>query len=400
MSYATCVVRPSPVAQLVVVHVIDTLGSGGAERLLVTNLRRLKRSDLRHVVVTVSAADDHWRAEIEKLGIEVKCLEASRWVDLPVAIWRLRRILQTQRADVVHSHLLIGNLVGRIAGRSAAVGVISSIHSLGHEVDVWRGEGFHRPWRQEVLRFLDAATARLCADRLVAVSPCVHESIRRRLRFPAARMTVIPNPVELADDVDRPDALPTPSEARLVLTVARIVPQKGIVDSVLAISKLSGPAAPHLLIAGSTVNAGYTRTVLDEARRLGVSSRVHLLGPRSDIPALLRRADLFVLASRSEGFGIALAEAMAAGRPCVVTSIQAFRDLVEDGRTGLLVDVGDVDALADAMRDLLRDSDRARKLGDAAREDILRRLDPEALAVVLEELYHDVVTERAGPTRN
>lgn len=381
-----------------VAHVIDTLGPGGAERLLVTNLRHLDRVGLEHRVIAVYDHDDHWRGELDALGIAVGGLHARNLLDAPRAVLRLRRLLIDDGIALVHTHLQAGNLVGRVAGRLAGIAVVSSIHNPDHEPEVWRAEGFRHPCRQRVLRALDGLTARRCTDHLVAVSAYVAGCAHRALRFPLARTTVVPNPVELAGDQAGPgDALPVPPGARIALSVARVVPQKGLLELVDAVARTDPRHDLHLVVAGSTANAAHVTVVRTEAARRGIAERVHLVGPRRDVPTLLEAADVFVLSSRYEGFGIALAEAMAAGRPCVVSDIPAFEELVDDGRTGLLA--GSAETMAAGIERVLDDPAFAARLGSAAADDVLHRLDPQLLADRLADLYREVLERRANRPR-
>jgi len=103
-----------------------------------------------------------------------------------------------------------------------------------------------------------------------------------------------------------------------------------------------------------------------QARMLGVAHRLHLLGLRSDVAALLMAADVFALPSLSEGLPLALLEAMFAGRPIVASDVGEVRAALNDGEAGLLVEPGNAEHLARALDWLLSHPDDAKRLGDAA----------------------------------
>src|SRR5207253_4803792 len=101
---------------------------------------------------------------------------------------------------------------------------------------------------------------------------------------------------------------------------------------------------------------------------VGVAERVHVLGPRKDVPALMHAMDVFAMPSIWEGFGLVLLEAMAAGRPIVASRVATIPEVVLDGETGLLVPAGDPLALADALAHLAQQPALAARMGEAGRE--------------------------------
>ena len=116
------------------------------------------------------------------------------------------------------------------------------------------------------------------------------------------------------------------------------------------------------------------------ARRLGVADGVTFAGYRDDVPALLASSDVFVLASMMEGFGLSVAEAMASGLPVVASALDALKELVSEGETGLLFPPGDARALADAIERLASDPERMRELGARARAYARDELDSHLMA--------------------
>jgi glycosyltransferase involved in cell wall biosynthesis len=138
---------------------------------------------------------------------------------------------------------------------------------------------------------------------------------------------------------------------RVVLSVARLHAQKGLEDLVAATALLRNEPDMHVVVAGDGPEHARLRAAVDRA---GLGGRFHLLGNRDDVPALLSRADLFVLSSRFEGLPSGVIEAMAAGLPVVATRAGGVPELVDDGVTGWLAPVGQPLALADAVRGALR----------------------------------------------
>jgi glycosyltransferase involved in cell wall biosynthesis len=201
---------------------------------------------------------------------------------------------------------------------------------------------------------------------------------------------VIPNGVDVDRfpvAVDRPAviaALGLPAGARLLIVVAKLYRQKGHAVLLRALTASDLPADLHVILLGE----GPERAALTaEVARIGMSDRVHFLGDRPDVPALLASSDLFVLPSLWEGLPMALLEAMASMLPVVATDVAGSRQVVVDGESGLLVPPGDAGALASAIRLLLADPVLAGTMGTAARERVVSSFSGAAQAARHAELY-------------
>jgi glycosyltransferase involved in cell wall biosynthesis len=181
------------------------------------------------------------------------------------------------------------------------------------------------------------------------------------------------------------------------LNVARLSPQKGLHHAIDALPRIlaTHPRA-HLLSVGAQDH----REWLDDLRRRsaerGVAGHVHFLGPRRDIPDLLRASDVFLFPSLFEGLGLALIEAMASGCVCVASAVGPIAGIVRDGVDGLLVPPGDAAALARAVLEAMSDAARRRMLAASAKETAARRFDPGAAADRLEAIYERVLSAQGG----
>lgn len=185
---------------------------------------------------------------------------------------------------------------------------------------------------------------------------------------------------------------------RWMITVARLVPHKGIDIGLQVLERLAGEV-PELRYA--VVGSGDQHAELEAlARRLGVADRVRFLTgvPDTDLPALLNVAELYLGASRREeksveGFGIALAEASASGLPVVGGRSGGMPDAVLDGKTGLLVDAEDAGAVTAAVRRLLNDHDLARRLGAGGRAAVERYFNWSRVVSDLRGIADEVIAE-------
>ena len=148
--------------------------------------------------------------------------------------------------------------------------------------------------------------------------------------------------------------------------VGRMVENKGFADSVSAFARVRrGQGTIELVLVGDGVDRGRVEALAD---RLGVADRVQFTGWRSDVASLLDRFDIFIHPSRDEPFGLAVLEASAAGLPVVAYDDGGLPEVVAAGETGLLAPVGDIDALAAFLEQLVDDEDLRTAMGAAGRE--------------------------------
>jgi glycosyltransferase involved in cell wall biosynthesis len=238
---------------------------------------------------------------------------------------------------------------------------------------------------------------------MVAVSEYVRQCAHRRLGYPLARLSLVYNPVDLGE-LARPPAraraellaeLGLAPDTQLLLAVGRVAPQKGMLHAVRALARLVErfPRA-RLVCIGSKVLAPYVARVTAEAERLGLARHVVLTGPRRDVADWLHACDLFVFPSLFEGLGIALCEAMVAGRACVASDVGPIREFLRDGVEGRLVAPADPDALADALAALLAAREERARLGQAAAARASALFEPHAAAAAHQAIYRALLAPR------
>lgn len=374
-------------AALDILYVITDLELGGVP----LHLRRLAnfmvQQRLRVAVCSLAAPGAVGTLLCED-GIDVRTCAASGGWDVRV-FGRLARLLKQLRPTIVHSILFHANCATRFAAARAEIPpgrVICEIQTV--EVE--------RRWHLWVDRF----SWRGCRC-FVGNSPSVVEHLARYAGIAGDRLRLVRGGVDASrfagvHPVDR-RALGVPEDARLVLWTGRLDPVKGLAVLLDAFARLHpSEHAAHLLLAGS----GSLRTKLEaRARRLRIAERVHFLGPRSDVPALLAAADLFVFPSRTEGLPNALLEAMAAAKPIVTTDVPGCRDLVTHEETGLMVPLGDAQRLADAMARILRDPHLSARLAGAARACVMEHWSIDATWRAYQALYDEVLAGGLMPQR-
>jgi len=227
--------------------------------------------------------------------------------------------------------------------------------------------------------------------RVLAVAEHVKRNIVANFGVPADRVTVIPNAVQLPlappppGSASQGDDLDLDSDALVVACVARLDPIKGH-DTLLAAWAGIATRLPRavLLLAGE----GPLRQELQErCRQFGISNSVRFLGHVRDVSSVYSRADVVVLASRSEGMPLSVLEAYAFGVPVVGTAIPGVAEVVEEGGSGLLVRPEDPAELERALEALLLDPDRRRRMGKQGRALASGRYSPERRAAALRTFF-------------
>jgi glycosyltransferase involved in cell wall biosynthesis len=356
------------------VLVIQSLGGGGAERVTTHLSASLVEAGHEVAVATFASA----RLDAYPLHPDVRRIDLSPFdrrpdgttaSGLPGNARRIRALRRTLRAvdpDVAVAMMTTSNVLLAMAAvglRCATVGS-ERVHPPQLPLSrVWEG------LRWFAYRGLDA---------LVVLTGETADWARRRTLV--RRTEVIPNPVvwpiPVAHGGVRPEGAIAP-ERRVLLAVGRLENQKGFDLLLDAYSRIAADRPDWDLVI---VGEGTRRDELvRRSRALGLGGRVHLPGRAGDVEAWYRRADVFVLSSRFEGFPNTLVEAMACGRPVVSFACPTGpADIVRDGVDGLLVPAGDVAALGDALLRLADDPALRARLGAAA-TDVRARLSPAAV---------------------
>jgi glycosyltransferase involved in cell wall biosynthesis len=224
------------------------------------------------------------------------------------------------------------------------------------------------------------------ASRVVSVSAGVDDYFGW---LPKVKRAVIPNPISLAQIQSQRAAPVSLDWPRTVMGMGRLEPEKGFDVLISAFARLAAEFPDWGLVI---LGEGGQRAKLESmAAEVGLKDRVRLPGVVDDPFSLLKQADLFVLSSRSEGFGNALVEAMACGLPVIATQCWSRSPgLVRDGVDGILVPPEDVDALATAMAELMADEARRGRLAAEAAGSV-ERFDVERISRTWDELLQAVV---------
>ena len=328
------------------------------------------------------------------LPFPVRRFRATKYLDLPHGLGILApsmaRALLRDRPDIIHAHaygyfpMFAGGLAEMICGVPLVVTPHSDpgLGSLSKRLFDWA---------------MPPITLRR-AHRVIALT-AIEQQHLQQLGVAPGRIRIIPNGVDLNEFADLPGRSRSSDETHL-LFVGRCYPrQKGLEHLVKATALLSSRRKVRLSIVGE--DWGGVASLQTMSKALGVEEQVTFTGPvpRGEVIRSYAGADIFVLPSLFEPFGIVLLEAMAAGLPIVASRVGGIVDVVEEGKTALLVPPGNSQALAEALDRVISDASLRRRMGDAARRRVLAYSWSRLLPRIL-EVYEEAIAEcgvrRAG----
>jgi glycosyltransferase involved in cell wall biosynthesis len=324
------------------------------------------------------------RAAFEKEGIRVSHLQGGER-NSPRLVVALARLLKEEHPALLHSHLPRADLLG-VLGRllQPSVTSICSIHDIYQKS--WSGRWtlplFNFVWRQ--------------AGAVVAISFAVREWLVNERRVPADKTTVIHYGIEperfLRPNVDLRKTWGLNGQA-VVGSVGRLEPRKAHESLIQAMPDVL-KQVPHacLFIAGHDPWQ-YGKNLQALTDRLNLNGQARLIGFQDDIPSFLHAVDVFAFASRSEGFGQVVIEAMAAGKPVVTSKIPPLTEIVIDGETGWLVEPENPRAFAHAIAWLLQHPAAAQQMGRRGQERVRRDFSAEQMAAQTLSLYRKLAGE-------
>jgi glycosyltransferase involved in cell wall biosynthesis len=377
-----------------VLNIITRLERGGAPQALLETIRHMS-SDIQIDLATGQADDTHLdlTQEVIDSGMPLILVPTMRRSPHPIRDWRalchLIRIIRAGNYDIVHTHTSKAGFLGRIAARYCKIPAV--VHSPHGTVL----EGYFSSVVTKIYAYLERLTAPLAQYIICLTTREIDQYIAAKIGQ-RKQYTVIYNGINIAmfskmtqTRQDVRNSLHLTSDSIVCITVGRLVPVKGQIDLINAFPKVVAEHSnTHLLIVGE----GELREELENhVHKLGLSQNIHFLGWRSDIPNLLGASDVFVLPSLNEGLGLVLIEAMAQRLPAIATLVGGVPEVVEDGKTGLLVPAQSPDALAQAMNQLISSPTQRAKMGEAGYQRAITVFSIESTVEKTENIYRTLM---------
>lgn len=364
--------------------------SAGTQRFLLELLRRMDRGRFTPIMFS-TLAQGELLPEVEALGVPVHEFGTGRRVLSPRTVGDLSRaaaFLRRERVDILSCMLGLTTLVGPFVGRAAGVPVVVNNQ---RNLSYWLRGGA----RESVYGFV----SRRVVDAVIVNSAAAARELSGRFHVPESKVENIGvgtdleriSAAEPAEELRRELDL---GESKVVGVVAKLSPVKGhgrFLEAAALTARTYGDV--RFLVVGD----GSERPALErEAGELGLSGKVHFIGVRDDVPAVLKLMDVLVLSSLSEGSPNVLLEGMAAGVPVVAMSVGGVPEVVEDGVSGFLVDPGDAPGLSNAVLRLLNDSDRAREMGRKGRAIAAENYDINRVIARVEDVFTSLLERARG----
>jgi len=374
-----------------IIFVTAALEVGGAEKFLLDLLSRLDRGRFEPILATVVGSgklEPNFRAL--NLPIYIHGRRRIKYLGGLVQFWQLYKLFKKECPDIVHTQLFAPDLWGRLAARTAGVKVI-----ITTEQNINVDQSALREWLKKLTYKL--------TTRAAAISLAVKNYMIAKYDVPAETIEIIPNDVDFetlekrmaearvfeeAGDKKREADGAEAKTTKIILTVGRLVLQKGQKYLIEAFSKLRDKENLELWIIGE---GPLEKELKGLVKKYLIEEQVKFLGVRFDVPELLVRADLFVFPSLWEGLGIAVLEAAAARLPIIASKIDGILDIIEDDKSGILTPPRDVGALTEAMKELLNNPCKAREFGDAAYKHVKENFDIKIVTKKYEMMFEKIL---------
>ena len=358
-----------------VAYVNHTGAVSGAEVVLMNMVRGLDRS--AYEPVAICPAEGGLADQLQAEGVPCVPLPAVQarftwrpdelWkaaISLGRAIWALRRTLRQIDPEIVHANSVRAGVVVSLACIASGRKVVWHVHD-------------NLP-KHPISTLIRIAALGLRPDRVIGVSQATAKAFRGPFSFEGSVVTIhngvdlLRFPLKGEERSALRSALGVPESAFLVCAVGQICERKGLLELIEAFTAAHAQAREmHLIIAGSVVFE-HERPYLDRlhraATRPSVAGSVRFIGQIQDVSALLRAADLLVLNSREEPFGLVLIEAMSSGTPVLAARTGGISEIVRDTENGWLVDRGDTAGLAQKLVELAGNNELLERAALQARD--------------------------------
>ncbi|MBN1348789.1 glycosyltransferase family 4 protein [candidate division KSB1 bacterium] len=365
--------------QITVLHIINDLGVGGAQRVVVNLASKLNQAKFRFIVINLNFSQDNTlEQELKQHNCKIINIRPASPFDFRSIFW-IARIINRENVDIVHTHLAIAGVYGKLAAKLAKRSlIVSTEHNTSSLLT--------KPWYYRgAVKF----SYRL-NTKIIAVSECIRKLILVDKRIPQKKVELIYNGIDLDDfklGVSKCKDKRIFYGSPIIGSIGRNDPRKGFQYLYEAFNwvKISESSA-QLLIAANNSPA-------NSNNKNGISNC--FLPGEMAIRDFLSSIDIFVLASIEEGLGIAVLEAMAMNKPVIATNVGGIPEIIIHKNNGLLVPAADSQALANTILSLWKDKALMNRLAQNGRQIVVERFSLSRMIKQTETLYEELIRTRS-----
>ncbi len=353
-----------------ILHVITSLHTGGAERLMTDLLPRFKRDGLDIDLLVFDGTDTPFKQRLQDAGIKIYELSQGGSVYNPLRIFQLLPYIR--RYDIIHTHNTAPQLYVALANLFCHSHLITTEHNTLNRRRNWKWYRFIDKWMYN--RY----------DRVICISDKTETNLKKYLTTESQKICTIYNGIDIKHFTEAKPCLSikTRSSDIIIMMVAGFRYQKDQDTVIKSLCYL--PTQYQLYLVGDGVRRPECERL---SRQLQVNNRVHFLGIRNDIPELLKASDIVVMSSHFEGFGLAAVEGMAAGKPVIASDVDGLREVVKDA--GILFSPGDYQQLAQIIKQLTSDRTEYNRIAHLC-INRAKAYDISAMVMSYEHIYKDI----------
>lgn len=368
-----------------ILHLISSSGLFGAERVVIELSKSLKNTHDCHPIVGVikNAYNPHIEVaeEAKANHIDSVIFTCKGQFDLKL-VSLIRRYIKNNKVDIIHCHGYKSNFYGLLSAKNKLPLVTTNHNWLTHH------------WKLKVYCFLDGLWMRYF-DRIVAVSDGIKRDMLR-YKIPEKKIMVIDNGIDVGrfnrkiatEDIKKEFGIN--GNIKVIGTIGSLKFEKGHVYLLrVAREVIKSFKDVKFFIVG---DGPLRKQLEDEAKNLGIEKNIIFTGLRNDVPELLSIMDIFVLPSIKEGLPMVLLEAMASKKPVVATKVGAIPKIINDNKSGILVEPQDIIGLKDVIINLIKDSGKAERLALEGYEKVKKDFSSERMCRKYLNLYSELIT--------
>lgn len=369
-----------------VLHITRTAKIAGAENLLLEIAKKYDRENFYMEFCTISGRGD-FHGQLDKLGAVSYALGMRSFIEVPLIFLNLVGLLRKKKYDVLHVHLFLSSFLGLLAGLVAKVPVKIMTRHYSDYMYL-----YGNPFKVRI----DRLSLRLC-DKVTVVSEAVGRVIIERDHFDCGKLITVYNGIDL--DKFKPVLSSSEKIKRelgfegvlIVGAVGSLEYRKGhsfLIEAAQHV--IESVPKVHFIVAGE---GPLLNTLKAKTSSMGISGNFSFIGYRSDISEVISSFDVFVHPSTEEGFGIAILEALAMGKPVVAFSVGGIPEIIQDCSYARLVTPGDCKGLADAILSFLPINLDQEKLRTEARKSVSEKFAVLDMIRKYESLYKNLISD-------